>query len=119
MTYSPLFWLTVAGCGGILLGCFCRLKSINFFNARFDYVAQHVLWMIYAGWMIYANTDGQEGLYFELIPVAIGLLWLKLSRFSWVLSGGKPPPHILRRGHRPPYVLDEEDLRHVTGGVKR
>jgi hypothetical protein len=91
----------------------CRLKVLNFWNARADYVSMYVVWMAYAGWVAF-ETWTDHRLTFEALPLVGALLWLEISWRDWL--DGKPPKHVLKG--KALKELEAEHLRHVHGGTK-
>lgn len=82
-----------------------RLKTLNFFNARTDYVACHLIWLVYAGW-VFSQALYRYPLDFELLPLVGSALWL------WINRGNGGPKKTRKAPGRP---VPDESLRHVFG----
>lgn len=111
-----LYWGTISACLGLMAAYICRLKVLNVFGARVDYVAFHACWLAYSGWVLSETLQGQWQAFY-LLPLAGAALWLEISWHSWRQMGGKPPRHMLKG--KALRELDAETLRHVAGGTKK
>lgn len=81
-----------------------KMKSLKFFSDKTDYVACHLIWLVYAGW-VFSQALYRYPLDFELLPLVGSALWLWINRGNGQKKAKKAP------GRQMP----DESLRHVFG----
>lgn len=107
-----LHWLAMLASIALIGGYIGRLKSMNVRVHRVDYVACHVIWLAYAGWVL-SQALYDYPLDFELLPLVGAALWLRITHEA------APPRRRNGGAHKPapaPHPIEDKHLRHVAGG---